>query len=172
MEEMTRRNAIKVVAVGGVAALSPGLALTDPTKASVSVEQRIELIRGSLDLTKVIDKARENHRWNEAQTAEATEWYLKHLALSSMYPNKPIAAISRAGDDVWHQHVLDTRKYAADCHHVFGRFLDHVPIYGAPSAAEKAAYAETVAMYRAVFGRLPMDLALTSAGYSYGLFGG
>lgn len=30
-------------------------------------------------------------------------------------------------DDFWHQHILDTRKYAIDCEYLFGFMLHHDP---------------------------------------------
>jgi hypothetical protein len=33
-------------------------------------------------------------------------------------------------DNFWHYHILDTKKYAVDCHNVFGYFLHHFPYVG------------------------------------------
>ncbi len=33
-------------------------------------------------------------------------------------------------DEVWHAHILDTRRYAADCDCVFGEFIHHYPYFG------------------------------------------
>lgn len=35
-------------------------------------------------------------------------------------PNKQI-------DEMWHEHILDTRKYSDDCQTVFGYYLHHTP---------------------------------------------
>ncbi len=32
-----------------------------------------------------------------------------------------------AVDAFWHEHILDTRDYAAFCESVFGCFIDHIP---------------------------------------------
>ena len=34
---------------------------------------------------------------------------------------------SKIVDDVWHTHILYTKKYAADCQKIFGYFLHHEP---------------------------------------------
>jgi hypothetical protein len=34
---------------------------------------------------------------------------------------------SDLADLIWHEHVLDTKRYAQDCGRLFGRFLHHVP---------------------------------------------
>lgn len=34
---------------------------------------------------------------------------------------------SRLADQMWHAHILHTKKYAVDCRKLFGRFLHHQP---------------------------------------------
>ena len=59
----------------------------------------------------------------------AIEEYKRFLILKienpdvRMSPTKPM-------DEVWHFHILDTKKYAADCDRMFGAFLNHTPGYG------------------------------------------
>jgi hypothetical protein len=33
-------------------------------------------------------------------------------------------------DEIWHNHVMDTMKYAEDCQNAFGHFLHHCPSFG------------------------------------------
>jgi hypothetical protein len=33
-------------------------------------------------------------------------------------------------DEFWHQHILDTRKYAEGCQNALGQFLHHFPYFG------------------------------------------
>ena len=33
-------------------------------------------------------------------------------------------------DEVWHFHILDTKRYSMNCHNMFGKFLHHAPSYG------------------------------------------
>jgi hypothetical protein len=74
-----------------------------------------------------------------------------------MYPDTMLVG-SPEIDDIWHQHVLDTRKYHADCQHLFGFYLHHVPVI----ENEKASllpYADACAMtmdaIEKVFGARP-----------------
>ena len=40
---------------------------------------------------------------------------------------EPLVPPSQDVDDFWHQHVLNTKKYALDCKNVLGFFLHHDP---------------------------------------------
>ena len=33
-------------------------------------------------------------------------------------------------DEIWHSHILDTRRYSADCALIFGTFHHHYPYFG------------------------------------------
>lgn len=91
----------------------------------------------ALDLTEVVAAAQEENGWTDGQAAAAAGRYRDFLwvVLNSLGErNGNVAAISRSADEVWHQHVLWTRKYRNDCATVFGpgRFLDHIPLYALP----------------------------------------
>lgn len=67
--------------------------------------------------------------WSQ-QRADAVEFeYRRFLFLMKCFPVELIAP-SVDVDKFWHQHILDTMKYAADCEHVFGYFLHHFPYLG------------------------------------------
>lgn len=55
--------------------------------------------------------------------------YRQYMALNLMYPHEPIVP-TREIDSMWHQHILDTRKYAEDCEQLYGFFLHHFPYFG------------------------------------------
>lgn len=60
-----------------------------------------------------------------------------------------VAAICECADAVWHEHILVTPKYRADCDAIFGTYLDHSPSDWSgdePTAADRAA---AVALYQA-----------------------
>jgi hypothetical protein len=84
--------------------------------------------------------------------------YRRYLSLQLAYPD---AAIVPCGivDEMWHQHILDTMAYAADCEALFGEFLHHYPYFGMRDEAEAQelhdAYADTLDRYRAAFGEPP-----------------
>jgi hypothetical protein len=126
--------------------------------AKASLRKELIALRKRLDLSKVVKKTAENYKWNREQTAYAVEQYIHHWYICINHPGQAIAAISYAGDLLWHQHIIDTQKYATDCQSILGRFLGHLPIYGKPSAQEKAAYEATQALYLEAFGAVPQDL--------------
>lgn len=130
-------------------------------------EITIESIERCLDMKDVLAKAKENYKWSDEQASEALKNYMKHWFLAAKHPNQPLAAISKAADDLWHQHILDTRKYTIDCQRVFGCYMHHQPIYGRPSEFEKAAYNSTVDLYMSEFAVIPEDKGMTSGNYSY-----
>jgi hypothetical protein len=76
----------------------------------------------------------------------------------------PAAALSptRAIDEVWHRHILDTRTYAADCDRLFGAYFHHDPYFGLRSAAEQAALDaasdELADLYARAFGQDLLDV--------------
>jgi hypothetical protein len=84
--------------------------------------------------------------------------YRKFLALHLAHPGADIVPC-KIVDDIWHQHILDTAAYRADCDAIFGQFLDHYPYFGLrgedDAQALKDAYADTLDRYRAAFGEPP-----------------
>lgn len=67
--------------------------------------------------------------WTDEVLAETEASYRRLLALNALHPSETIV-VNKILDDYWHQHILDTRKYAADCQQVFGYFLHHDPYFG------------------------------------------
>ncbi len=115
-----------------------------------------------LSLDSVLSKATEACDWNEQDQKEAKEWYLKHLYLCLKYPDRPMAALSKKADDLWHYHILDTPKYKNDCEAVFGKFIHHQPIYGEPTESDRQIHEKTQSLYKEEFGEIPSDLAANS----------
>ncbi len=75
--------------------------------------------------------------WSHEKAVEAERAYRGFLALMIDWPKErhvPTAEV----DAFWHAHVLDTRKYEADCKAVFGRTIHHDPNFrrGTPEHAE------------------------------------
>lgn len=67
--------------------------------------------------------------WSAQHIERMAQAYKRFLILLARYPGVTIAP-TRDIDTVWHTHILDTRKYAADCQHIFGEFLHHYPYLG------------------------------------------
>ena len=59
---------------------------------------------------------------------------------------------SEAVDEVWHYHVLDTRRYHEDCQRLFGQYLHHTPSDTKSAGGEYAEnFARFMALYRKEF---------------------
>lgn len=75
--------------------------------------------------------------------------YLTYFSHSSIVPTRDV-------DAFWHQHILDTEKYAADCEQVFGEFIHHFPYFGMRGPEDAAnfatAFEETQRIYSDTFG--------------------
>ena len=95
--------------------------------------------RGEYTLPALLDGAEEYRRF-------------LYLAVTRKKPTVP----TRLVDVIWHQHILDTAKYADDCTAAFGYFLHHFPYYGMRGSEDKAnleqSFAESEADYALAFG--------------------
>lgn len=84
--------------------------------------------------------------------------YRKFLALHIAYPEADIVPYGIV-DEMWHQHILDTIAYRADCDRILGGFLDHFPYFGMrgedDALALADAYTDTLNRYRDAFGAPP-----------------
>lgn len=97
----------------------------DPTLSQAGIDQ--------LDLTmvkrKLMEPFPEGRGWSADQAETAEKWYKRYLALCAIYPAEAVVP-NYPIDAIWHQHILDTASYAADCDRIFGHFLHHFPYFG------------------------------------------
>jgi hypothetical protein len=86
-----------------------------------------ELIQ-QVDLTSVKMRLKSNNGegWSDERANQVEIQYKQFLWLTYKHQSEPIVP-SRDIDKFWHYHILDTRKYADDCSHIFGYFLHHAP---------------------------------------------
>jgi hypothetical protein len=138
-------NASVVVAKSAVPALSQ------------SFGQSMEDI-AALDLSMIklkLQDAEEGPAWT-AEKCDAVEVdYKRFLALKRAYHDVEIVP-NKEVDLFWHQHILDTEKYAQDCELLFGNFLHHYPYFGMQGEEDYArlcaAFSETQSLYALHFG--------------------
>lgn len=132
--------------------------LTEPLvqRTSCPPDQLISLIE-TIDLSaeKVrLTTAKDGPGWRQDEADAVERVYRRWLFLKVTTPSVVVAP--RCVDKFWHQHILDTRKYAHDCERVFGFFLHHFPYLGlrGPEDAEKLneAFARSSALYESTFG--------------------
>ncbi|MFT3701212.1 MAG: glycine-rich domain-containing protein-like [Agriterribacter sp.] len=97
--------------------------------AKVPFMDDIEAIDFSMVKLKLQEPPYEGYGWSPLQANEAEIEYKRFLALKRTYPEKDIVP-NRDVDIFWHQHILDTEKYAIDCEEIFGYFLHHYPYFG------------------------------------------
>jgi hypothetical protein len=88
--------------------------------------------------------------WTKAKTKQALARYLMFLSLIYLYPNQPIVPTAEI-DHVWHQHILDTDKYAADCQMLFGEFIHHFPYYGLRGKSDRQSWQQAFARTQLLF---------------------
>src|SRR5438445_10428075 len=88
------------------------------------VEQVIAAIE-ALDLDpiklKLMD-SEEGQGWSREYADRMELAYKRLLTLLATHPEETLAP-GKDVDKFWHRHILNTLKYAEDCHNVFGRFL-------------------------------------------------
>ena len=97
----------------------------------------------------------EEHGWSAETCAEVEDLYRKFLSLNIRYPERKLCPNGPV-DEFWHAHILDTRKYAADCEQLFGEMLHHYPYFGMRGPEDKAdldrTFADTVDLFIRHFG--------------------
>lgn len=108
-----------------------------------------------IDFTMQCRKLVEEHGWSVETCAEVEVLYRNFLALNIRYPERKLCPNGPV-DEFWHAHILDTRKYAADCQQLFGEMLHHYPYFGMRGPDDKAdldrAFADTVDLFIRHFG--------------------
>ena len=91
--------------------------------------------------------------WSDTKADQAIVEYKRFLGLKSKNRAARIVP-TKLVDQVWHQHILDTRKYELDCRMIFGGTLHHNPYLGLQGDADvwEASFKETHALYDKEFG--------------------
>lgn len=84
--------------------------------------------------------------------ASALLEYQRFLSLKKCYPNQLLIP-SGAAWQLWQAHVLDTRRYRADCDQLFGRFIDHFPYLGCDSSADRRESRFAQQLYQGLYAR-------------------
>jgi hypothetical protein len=92
----------------------------------------------NLDLNQISMKLSKKIGWTQVSAERACFLYKRFLFLQKKYGEKYILSPSEDIDEVWHMHILDTKKYQEDCEFIFGKILHHVPTYGNKESNFKA----------------------------------
>ena len=78
-----------------------------------------------LNLNIIKDRMIFKHKWPVDRAEEAIVGYRQYLYLANVLET-PIAP-SLDINQIWHEHILHTNKYANDCQVIFNKFLHHFP---------------------------------------------
>lgn len=109
-----------------------------------------------LDLIKFKATRREDgYGWSAQYADKMALEYKRYLILHAKYPSMVLAP-DQDIDRFWHMHILDTRKYAADCDATFGHFVHHFPYLGLrgeeDAKALESAFSSMQQLYAQEFG--------------------
>jgi hypothetical protein len=131
-----------------------GLMVFPFLKASFSAQSAIP---EALDLNSVRDALIEKQSWSLERADAARAEYVRFLTLLRMKPGFMLVPWPNAEglddlDQFWHQHILDTAKYEADCNRLFGRMIHHNPHVVRGSGQETDAVEKTQRLYARTFG--------------------
>lgn len=93
---------------------------------------------------------KEGKGWTRDIADLAEGLYKQFLKLNLLYSTKSIVP-TRLIDEMWHQHILDTRAYDADCQRIFGYKLHHFPYFGLRDEQDAQDLADSFATTRKLF---------------------
>tara|TARA_B110000014_G_C19769445_1_gene400398 strand:+ start:153 stop:623 length:471 start_codon:yes stop_codon:yes gene_type:complete len=106
-------------------------------------------------------KEQPHKNWSPELFNTAKEEYRRFLELEYRYPDLNFGPTCIM-DDLWHQHILDTKAYTRDCAEILGKYLHHAPSFD-DSESEKdermiEARGNLVEKYSMHFGGSPYGL--------------
>jgi len=111
-----------------------------------------------LDLTPIREKIAYAEAYEPELLNEMEKWYRRFLFLNFKYKGSPVVP-NELIDEFWHYHILDTRKYVADCSDLFGEMLHHFPYFGMRGEEDRKnlnkAYETTKETFLAEYGEIP-----------------
>lgn len=93
-----------------------------------------------------------------AEVSNLINEYKKFLALKLKYQDVPIIP-SYLVDQIWHQHILDTRAYTKDCIDIFGYYVHHDPhLYDNDLEGLGFAQRRTLDLYKLEYGYIDTSI--------------
>ena len=123
----------------------------------------IDPLVAGIDLEMVKMKLRDEKEglgWSFEIADEAEVEYKRYLHLTKKYPDASLVPHSLM-DDMWHQHILDTRAYHQDSNLIFGEYLHHYPYFGLRSEKDLqnliSSFEQTQDIYANEFGEEMID---------------
>lgn len=127
-------------------------------KKNTTIKRKLGLVQ-SLNFTQLKSKLRkpeEGKGLTVKQANQAEKLYKQFLCLLVLHPEKQIVP-NRIIDHFWHAHILDTRRYHADCEKIFGYYVHHYPYFGLRGKQDaknlQNSFKETNELWVAEFGK-------------------
>lgn len=77
-----------------------------------------------IDLTNIVSKVCIKNGMSNDMAVKAEMQYRQYLTLRSAYPEM-ILVPPMLADKLWHEHIMHSEKYMADCDTLFGSYLHH-----------------------------------------------
>ena len=84
-------------------------------------------LTSDLELDTIVNQLVKRKGWTPDKANIEKQNYLEFLQAILDDPKTPINPPTQAVDEFWHQHILNTKKYANDCQNIFGFFVHHLP---------------------------------------------
>jgi hypothetical protein len=66
-------------------------------------------------------------QWSSSDARFAIQLYKRFLWLIVRYGANQIIVPTKEIDEVWHNHILHTKRYTQDCQAVAGQYIHHMP---------------------------------------------
>jgi hypothetical protein len=149
-----------------------GWIIFSASRNNPSCERPIRVTPEDIRLDSVREAVMEKLGWNSERAKSAQQEYFRFLTLLQLKPGFMLVPWPNAEgqddlDQFWHQHILDTAKYAADCDRLFGRMIHHNPHVVIGSSEEHNAVEKTQRLYARTFAEnpygQPMDAAFVAS---------
>jgi hypothetical protein len=126
------------------------LGISESNYADDSAVQKVMDRISRIDFTPHGYKLQKEYGWSEAKINYTIQLYKEWLTLQVLYEDLSFAP-SELVDEFWHVHILDTRKYHADCMMVKGEMIHHYPYFGLTDQENKYVLEEGFSLTRKLY---------------------
>jgi len=116
--------------------------------------ENLKLVKSVLNRDLQKRKFVEVYGWDKDVVEDMYDSYIKFLALIKTVKdfNLDVPIIpNRYIDEFWHNHILDTYQYFADCEEIFGEYLHHYPYFGMRNKQDREEWFETAKLVQNIW---------------------